>query len=95
MLWRPWGALAKLLLPDHVRVPKTWGFGLAKISRTTAWLLNDICKVIPAMNIGYARVSTDDQDLKLQLQTLKGANCRRTYQEKKIRRAPTVPNCGA
>ena len=35
------------------------------------------------MNIGYARVSTDDQDLRLQLETLKGANCRRTYQEKR------------
>jgi DNA invertase Pin-like site-specific DNA recombinase len=35
------------------------------------------------MNIGYARVSTDDQDLRLQLETLKHANCRRTYQEKK------------
>ena len=35
------------------------------------------------MNIGYARVSTDDQDLRLQLETLKGANCRRTFQEKK------------
>ena len=35
------------------------------------------------MNIGYARVSTEDQDLRLQLETLKGANCRRTYQEKK------------
>ena len=34
------------------------------------------------MNIGYARVSTDDQDLRLQLETLKGANCRRTFQEK-------------
>jgi DNA invertase Pin-like site-specific DNA recombinase len=43
----------------------------------------DICKVIPTMNIGYARVSTDDQNLRLQLETLKGANCRRVYQQKK------------
>jgi DNA invertase Pin-like site-specific DNA recombinase len=35
------------------------------------------------MNIGYARVSTDDQDLALQLATLKAADCRRVYQEKK------------
>src|SRR5262249_37692124 len=63
--------------------PKTWGLRLAKISRIAARLRNDICKVIPTMNIGYARVSTDDQDLRLQLETLKGANCRRVYQEKK------------
>ena len=35
------------------------------------------------MNIGYARVSTDDQDLSLQLETLKSAKCRRVFQEKK------------
>jgi len=35
------------------------------------------------MNIGYARVSTDDQDLTLQLQALKRARCRRVFQEKK------------
>ena len=35
------------------------------------------------MKIGYARVSTDEQDLRLQLETQKSAHCRRTYQEKK------------
>jgi DNA invertase Pin-like site-specific DNA recombinase len=34
------------------------------------------------MNIGYARVSTDDQDLTLQLAALKKAKCRRLFQEK-------------
>jgi len=42
-----------------------------------------MCKVFLTLNIGYARVSTDDQDLSLHLETLKGASCRRTYQEKK------------
>jgi DNA invertase Pin-like site-specific DNA recombinase len=34
------------------------------------------------MLIGYARVSTDDQDLALQRATLKGAGCRRIFEEK-------------
>jgi DNA invertase Pin-like site-specific DNA recombinase len=35
-----------------------------------------------AMLIGYARVSTDDQDLTLQRAALKEAGCRRVYEEK-------------
>jgi len=34
------------------------------------------------MLIGYARVSTDDQDLALQRAALKAAGCKRTYEEK-------------
>lgn len=34
------------------------------------------------MLIGYARVSTDDQDLRLQRAALKTAGCRRLYEEK-------------
>jgi len=34
------------------------------------------------MKIGYARVSTGDQSMDLQLQALKKAGCRRIYQEK-------------
>jgi DNA invertase Pin-like site-specific DNA recombinase len=34
------------------------------------------------MLIGYARVSTDDQDLRLQRTALKEAGCRRLYEEK-------------
>ena len=34
------------------------------------------------MLIGYARVSTDDQDLALQRSALKAAGCRRLYEEK-------------
>ncbi len=36
----------------------------------------------PAILIGYARVSTDDQDLTLQRAALEGAGCRRLYEEK-------------
>ena len=34
------------------------------------------------MLLGYARVSTDDQDLALQRRTLRAAGCRRVYEEK-------------
>src|SRR5271167_2804351 len=34
------------------------------------------------MLVGYARVSTDDQDLTLQRTALKGAGCKRIYEEK-------------
>ena len=34
------------------------------------------------MHLGYARVSTDDQDLALQRAALSAAGCRRTYEEK-------------
>lgn len=34
------------------------------------------------MLIGYARVSTDDQDLRLQRAALKGAGCQRVFEEK-------------
>jgi DNA invertase Pin-like site-specific DNA recombinase len=34
------------------------------------------------MLVGYARVSTDDQDLTLQRTALKKAGCKRLYEEK-------------
>jgi DNA invertase Pin-like site-specific DNA recombinase len=41
-----------------------------------------VVQITPAMLIGYARVSTDDQDLTLQRAALKEAGCRRLYEEK-------------
>ena len=35
------------------------------------------------MLVGYARVSTDDQDLTLQRAALTGAGCKRLYEEKR------------
>ena len=43
-------------------------------------LCDDLCD--PAMLLGYARVSTDDQDLALQRRALREAGCRRLYEEK-------------
>jgi DNA invertase Pin-like site-specific DNA recombinase len=40
------------------------------------------CEKKTKMKIGYARVSTEDQDLTFQLQTLKEAGCKKIYQEK-------------
>lgn len=36
------------------------------------------------MLVGYARVSTDDQDLTLQRAALKGIGCKRVYEEKGV-----------
>jgi len=57
-------------------------FPLAKITRKSVVFCRDICKVFHTMNIGYARVSTDDQDLALQLAALRKSKCRRVFQEK-------------
>src|SRR3546814_14991887 len=43
------------------------------------------------MLVGYARVSTDDQDLRLQRAALKDAGCRRTYEEKVSGAKPNRP----
>jgi DNA invertase Pin-like site-specific DNA recombinase len=44
------------------------------------WFRDIICKTI--MYIGYARVSTDDQNLDIQIHELREAGCARIFQEK-------------
>jgi len=48
------------------------------------------------LKIGYARCSTEDQNLSLQLEALKAAGCKKIYNEKisgKERERPELTNC--
>ena len=47
------------------------------------------------MLIGYARISTDDQDLTLQRTALREAGCRRLYEEKLSGSMTRSSRCGA
>lgn len=46
------------------------------------YVLQHIESAFLAMNIGYARVSTEDQNLDVQIQILQQAGCRKLFQEK-------------
>lgn len=48
-----------------------------------------MCPYYPNMLIGYARVSTLDQNLDLQRDALRKAGCERMFEEKKSRKAGT------
>jgi len=57
----------------------------AKVCRKTQKFSNMFCEKetnYPTMKIGYARVSTQDQNLEIQNELLKDAGCERIYQEK-------------
>ena len=58
--------------------PVCWGSCVAKRYCITIFEWRYIC----AMQIGYARVSTDDQDTAAQVAALKSAGCERIYREK-------------
>jgi Resolvase, N terminal domain len=62
---------------------RSWIFHVAKVCRESKLFRDDIRErqVSPCL-VGYASVSTDDQDLNLQRTALKGAGCKRICEEK-------------
>jgi DNA invertase Pin-like site-specific DNA recombinase len=61
---------------------KRRGSGIAKIYRKKVTFCDNICDQVAVMLLGYARVSTDDQNLDLQRTALTEAGCGRIYEEK-------------
>ena len=54
----------------------------AKVSCKSKAFCEDFCEFLQKMKIGYARVSTFDQNLDLQLRALGKAGCKKVFQEK-------------
>jgi predicted site-specific integrase-resolvase len=61
---------------------KRRGSGIAKFYRKKVIFCDNICDQVAVMLLGYARVSTDDQNLDLQRTALTEAGCGRIYEEK-------------
>src|SRR5687767_15706632 len=69
---------------NHSLFGKCLGFSFAKVSCKSLHVCNDFCEAKKrcAMKIDYARVSTLEQNLDLQLRALKKSSCKRIFQEK-------------
>jgi predicted site-specific integrase-resolvase len=61
---------------------KRRGSGIAKFYRKKVTFCDNICDQVAVMLLGYARVSTDDQNLDLQRTALTEAGYSRIYEEK-------------